>query len=428
MKASARVQCASIAASASVIPTMTTMPFEPLAEAFAECEATPGRLPAFIVLPKALARFPAAKAPKPEARVKHLPSDTKLSAVTLRKPHDRPRCFGPQAAGRPGSSIPSSPRRPTRLLSPVAALAWYSLHREERAEDEPFHQRRGAGKWRGARRKLVRAVMVANARFACNGSAGRNQGDPVFEEIVEGRQKWKGYSSCADLVHWCLRRAGFRDERVLNREDDDGAIPWRPSVNVSRLVYATGHAFSWWKSDSPLGLRPGDMALVGENGQEHVFVVAEVTDDLVTSYDYGQFFSGKHGGKRTVRHIHYGAGGRLHLYASQLPGRPFIGRLDPYELLLPHFLRNELAAAEVPDDFADGVSAPAPAARGNPLVTTREIQRALTELGYAPGPIDGVFGSKTRAAIMRFQADNGLIADGIVGKKTRAKMQERLSA
>jgi hypothetical protein len=272
---------------------------------------------------------------------------------------------------------------------------------------------------------LLRAVMVENARFACNGPAGRSQGDPIFEEVVEGRQRWTGYSSCGDLVHWCLRRAGLRDERVLNREDDDGATPWRVSVNVSRLVYATGHAFSWWRSGDPLGLQPGDMALVGENGQEHVFIVAEATDEIVTSYDYGQFFAGKHGGKRTVRRLHSGAGGRLHLYASQLPGRPFIGRLDPCELLLPYFLRNELASAEVPDNFVGGIVRPSPTT-ANPLVTIREIQRALTDLGYQPGPIDGVFGTKTRAAIKRFQADHGLVADGVVGKKTRAKMQERL--
>jgi hypothetical protein len=274
---------------------------------------------------------------------------------------------------------------------------------------------------------LLRKVMVANARFACNGSAGRNQGDPVFEEVVEGRQRWTGYSSCGDLVHWCLRRAGFRDERVLNREDDDGTIPWRVAVNVSRLVYATGQAFSWWRTGNPLGLRPGDMALVGEHGQEHVFIVADVTGDTVTSYDYGQFFAGKHGGKRTIRHLHQGPGKRLHLYASQLPGRPFIGRLDPYELLLPYFLRTELASAEVPDDFVEGVPAPPPVV-ANPLVTVREIQRALAELGYDPGPIDGIPGARTRAAIQRFQADHGLVADGIVGKKTRAKLQERLSA
>jgi hypothetical protein len=204
---------------------------------------------------------------------------------------------------------------------------------------------------------LVRAVMVANARYACDGAAGRNQRDPVFEEVVEGRQKWRGYSSCGDLVHWCLRRAGFRDERVLNREDDDGSIPWRVSVNVSRLVYSSGHAFEWWSRGSPLGLRPGDMALIGENGQEHVFIVEEVTPDSVVSYDYGQFFNGAHGGKRVTRRLHTGPGSRLHLYGSTLPGRPFIGRLNPYELLEGPFLRNELEAAEVPDDFDPAVDA-----------------------------------------------------------------------
>jgi hypothetical protein len=46
---------------------------------------------------------------------------------------------------------------------------------------------------------LVRAAFVANARFACNDAIGRKRGDPIFEEVVEGRQKWSGYSSCADL-------------------------------------------------------------------------------------------------------------------------------------------------------------------------------------------------------------------------------------
>jgi hypothetical protein len=274
---------------------------------------------------------------------------------------------------------------------------------------------------------LVRAAMVANARFACNAGSGRNQGDPVFEEVVEGRQRWPGYSSCGDLVHWCLRRAGFRDERVLNREDDDGSVPWRVGVNVSRLVYATGHAFKWWTRGSPHGLVAGDMALIGENGMEHVFVVAEVAGDTVTSYDYGQFFNGKHGGKRVTRRVHVGPGDRVHLYGSTLPGRPLIGRLDVPELLEGPFLRRELEAAEVPDDF-DAAARPAPQPPPvHALVTTREIQGALARLGYDPGPVDGMWGSRTRAAVKAFQADAGLIADGIVGPKTRARLRDRLA-
>ena len=40
------------------------------------------------------------------------------------------------------------------------------------------------------------------------------------------------------------------------------------------------------------------------------------------------------------------------------------------------------------------------------------VQRALTLLGYAVGPADGVMGSATRRAILAFQKDRGLAEDG----------------
>jgi len=42
----------------------------------------------------------------------------------------------------------------------------------------------------------------------------------------------------------------------------------------------------------------------------------------------------------------------------------------------------------------------------------REIQTALKERSYDPGPIDGRWGSKTSAALKRFERDNNLRADG----------------
>lgn len=47
-----------------------------------------------------------------------------------------------------------------------------------------------------------------------------------------------------------------------------------------------------------------------------------------------------------------------------------------------------------------------------------DVQEALTRLGYDPGPIDGRSGPRTRAAVMQFQRDRRLVADGIVGPKT----------
>lgn len=47
-----------------------------------------------------------------------------------------------------------------------------------------------------------------------------------------------------------------------------------------------------------------------------------------------------------------------------------------------------------------------------------QIQQKLKELGYYEGDIDGIFGSRTKKAVIRFQQDNDLSPDGIVGKKT----------
>lgn len=53
------------------------------------------------------------------------------------------------------------------------------------------------------------------------------------------------------------------------------------------------------------------------------------------------------------------------------------------------------------------------------------IQTALTKLKYYTAEITGHFGSKTEDAVKRFQKDNGLTADGVVGKTTMDKLNEK---
>ena len=48
----------------------------------------------------------------------------------------------------------------------------------------------------------------------------------------------------------------------------------------------------------------------------------------------------------------------------------------------------------------------------------RVLQRALGKLDWAPGPVDGRFGPRTEAAVLRFQVATGLAADGVVGPAT----------
>lgn len=50
------------------------------------------------------------------------------------------------------------------------------------------------------------------------------------------------------------------------------------------------------------------------------------------------------------------------------------------------------------------------------------IQTRLKNWGYYTGAVDGVYGSRTVAAVKRFQQNNGLTPDGIAGSQTLAKM------
>ena len=52
----------------------------------------------------------------------------------------------------------------------------------------------------------------------------------------------------------------------------------------------------------------------------------------------------------------------------------------------------------------------------------RKLQELLNALGYDCGSVDGIFGSKTKAAVLAFQKANGLGADGIVGPLTWGKL------
>ena len=62
----------------------------------------------------------------------------------------------------------------------------------------------------------------------------------------------------------------------------------------------------------------------------------------------------------------------------------------------------------------------------DPIDTISGIQGRLKNLGYDCGPIDGIKGRKTTAAIRAFQRDNSpLEVDGICGPKTKAILTDR---
>jgi len=58
----------------------------------------------------------------------------------------------------------------------------------------------------------------------------------------------------------------------------------------------------------------------------------------------------------------------------------------------------------------------------------KALQELLTARGYDPGPSDGIFGEKTRLAVVAFQAIEGLTADGLVGSATMAALGDAPAA
>ncbi len=49
-------------------------------------------------------------------------------------------------------------------------------------------------------------------------------------------------------------------------------------------------------------------------------------------------------------------------------------------------------------------------------------QQALIKAGYGPGSADSVFGHKTEAAVKKYQAKTGFVADGIANRETWDKL------
>ncbi len=58
----------------------------------------------------------------------------------------------------------------------------------------------------------------------------------------------------------------------------------------------------------------------------------------------------------------------------------------------------------------------------------KNVQQKLIRWGYLKGTADGIFGAKTKAAVIAFQKKNGLTADGVIGTRTAQALGISLSS
>jgi len=77
-----------------------------------------------------------------------------------------------------------------------------------------------------------------------------------------------------------------------------------------------------------------------------------------------------------------------------------------------------IAVGHLADRIAGAGGLQVPPPRDLPALSRQqilELQQALENQGFDPGPIDGILGSGTRSAIRQFQQTNNLVADGYPG-------------
>ncbi|REE95149.1 peptidoglycan-binding domain-containing protein [Thermomonospora umbrina] len=194
-----------------------------------------------------------------------------------------------------------------------------------------------------------------------------------------------GYPWCASFQSWIADEAGMR-------------------ANVDYPRTASCHqGVKWFKDRGRFSRtpRPGDWVFYGPNGATHVELVVRVTGTTITTV--GGNTSGSLGGRYyngdgVYEKAIYRSNPRIHGY-----GRPKYSEASPKPPAHPG------RVLELRDPYMSGDD-------------VKAVQRRLDRLGSSL-TVDGVYGPRTRSAVVAFQRENGRLAvDGEVGPKTWAAL------
>lgn len=179
-----------------------------------------------------------------------------------------------------------------------------------------------------------------------------------FNRVTEGRHVGNAkYSMCGDLVSVVYSLLGCRDERIINRTDDDldgiadakqppdparGLLGWKVGWTVTMLLDGARKAGCWVPSNEGRLPAQGDAFLCGDNGAEHVGLWEEDPEDCgaETSHNAlhewagytvegGQVDAGGQCIKRYLSYLRRDPDGRL--FISRTPGkggRIYQGHID----------------------------------------------------------------------------------------------------
>lgn len=194
---------------------------------------------------------------------------------------------------------------------------------------------------------------------------------------------------------------------------------------------------NWWTAKRGHKLRMGDTMTAAEAREALSLLIAKEYAPPVAKRFKGTGIRQHEFDAATDVSYNCGPGSLKWTWAAALAGRAIeaaaarlcVTAITAKGKRLNGLVRRRIAEARLMETGYYGVIASA----AGPSVSTstadiREYQSALATLGYYAGAIDGVRGNLTDAAVLKFQSDNDLIVDGIVGPATRATLQRALEA
>ena len=218
----------------------------------------------------------------------------------------------------------------------------------------------------------------------------------VGEEYILGalapknNSNWRGPWDCAEFVSWCVFQAGG----MLYGCESDNAPP------------ASADAFTgyWARDANALGRKISVEEAARTPGAAMLRI------------------------PRTSAHGHIvlcdGLGGTIEAMSHTQGVRKFTlnNRRWDTGILIPG-ITYEANGGSSPTDPPTIFRLTSPMMRGEAV---ERIQTALKTEGIDPGPIDGIFGPKTEAAVLGFQLREGLVPDGEVGPETAGALHIQL--
>jgi hypothetical protein len=231
-----------------------------------------------------------------------------------------------------------------------------------------------------------RGATATGADIVTIAAAHLNERYVLGAAVPKNNAEWKGPWDCAEFASWCVFQASGK---LFGCDQDDN-----PNI---------ADAFSgFWRRDAER---------------------AKCTVPLARAKSTAGAFLLRFPQPQLIGHVAVsdGKGGTIEAHSSKtgvirnvVDGRRWdVG-------VLPPMIRYEAVAARLPVTPPGLVFRLKKPTMKDPLV--KKLQDKLSALGFSPGPSDGDYGPHTAAAVLAFQLEQGLVADGEAGPKTFAAL------